>query len=103
MYKDEFKRISTTKVVKVAWTILETVYEETLVVKASRLQMLTTRFEEIRMTKDESFDEFYAKLNDIVNSSSNLGETMEEFKVFRKILRSLPKRFSPKGYSHRRS
>jgi hypothetical protein len=42
------------------------------------------------------FDEFYAKLNDIVNSSTNLGETMEESKVVRKILRSLPKRLNPK-------
>ena len=26
------------------------------------------------MSYDESFDEFYAKLNDIVNSAYNLGE-----------------------------
>ena len=26
------------------------------------------------MSDDESFDEFYAKLNDIVNSAFNLGE-----------------------------
>ena len=26
------------------------------------------------MSNDESFDEFYAKLNDIVNSAYNLGE-----------------------------
>ena len=26
------------------------------------------------MSDDESFDEFYAKLNDIVNSAYNLGE-----------------------------
>ena len=26
------------------------------------------------MSDDESFDEFYAKLNDIINSAYNLGE-----------------------------
>ncbi|KAK4593491.1 hypothetical protein RGQ29_017560 [Quercus rubra] len=36
--------------------------------------MVTRRFENIKMFDDESFDEFYAKLNDIVNSAFNLGE-----------------------------
>ncbi|XP_022874256.1 uncharacterized protein LOC111393087 [Olea europaea var. sylvestris] len=58
--------------------------------------MLTSRFEEIRMKDDESFDEFYAKLNDIVNSSFNLGEKILESKIVRKILRSLPEKFRPK-------
>ncbi|XP_022861288.1 uncharacterized protein LOC111381706 [Olea europaea var. sylvestris] len=45
---------------------------------------------------DESFDEFYAKLNAIVNSSFNLGEGISEPKIVRKVLRSLPERFRPK-------
>ena len=48
------------------------------------------------MEEDESFDEFYAKLKDIVNSAFNLGETIPEPKVVRKVLRSLPKRFHAK-------
>jgi hypothetical protein len=36
--------------------------------------MLTSKFEEIKMKEDEIFDEFYAHLNDKVNSSFNLGE-----------------------------
>ena len=42
--------------------------------KDSKLQRLTTSFEEIKMEDDESFDEFYAKLKDIVNSAFNLKE-----------------------------
>ena len=42
---------------------------------------------------DESFDEFYVKLKDIVNSTFNLGETIPEPKIVR---RSLPKRFHAK-------
>ena len=41
-------------------------------------------------------DEFYAKLKDIVNSTFNLGETIPEPKVVRKVLRSLPERFHAK-------
>ena len=48
------------------------------------------------MSDDESFDEFYAKMNDIVNSAYNLGETYDQPKIVRKILRSLTEDFRPK-------
>ena len=48
------------------------------------------------MEEDESFDEFYAKLKDIVNSAFNFRETIPKFKVVRNVLRSLPKRFHVK-------
>ena len=48
------------------------------------------------MSDDESFDEFYAKLNDIVNSAYNLGEVYDQSKIVRKILRSLTENFRPK-------
>ena len=48
------------------------------------------------MEEDETFDEFYAKLKDIVNSAFNLGESITESKIVRKILRSLPERFHTK-------
>jgi len=66
---EEFKRISNVEITHTAWNILQTVHEGTKVVKINKLQQLTSRFESIRMSEDESFDEFYAKLNDIVNST----------------------------------
>ena len=42
------------------------------------------------------FDGFYAKLKDIVNLTFNLGETIPESKIVRKVLRSLPERFHAK-------
>ena len=48
------------------------------------------------MEEDESFDDFYAKLKDIVNLAFNLGETIPEPKIVRKVLRSQPKRFHAK-------
>ena len=93
---EEFKKISSTETAKEAWTILQTTYEGTKVVKDSKLQRLTTSFEEIKMEEDESFDEFYAKLKDRVNLAFNLGETIPKPKIVRKVLRSLPERFHAK-------
>ena len=93
---EEFKKISSTKVEKKAWTILQTTYEGTKAIKDSKFQRLTTSFKEIKMEEDESFDEFYAKLKDIVNLTFNLGETIPEPKILRKVLKSLPERFHAK-------
>ena len=65
-------------------------------IKDSKLQRLTTSFEEIKMEEDELFDEFFAKLKDIVNSTFNLKETILKPKIVRKVLRSLPERFQAK-------
>ena len=93
---EEFKKISSTDNAKEAWTILQNTYEGTKAVKNSKLQRLTTSFEEIRMDEDKSFDKFYAKLKDIVNSTINLREQILKPKIVRKILRSLPERFHAK-------
>ena len=93
---EEFKKISSTETANETWTILQTTYEGTKAVKDSKLQRLTTSFEEIKMEEDESFDEFYAKLKDIVKSAFNLGETIPKPKIVRKVLKSLPKRFHAK-------
>ena len=78
------------------WTILQTTYEGTKAVKDSKLERLTTSFEEIKMEANESFNEFYAKLKDMVNSTFNLGEQIPEPKIVRKVLRSLLERFHAK-------
>ena len=93
---NEFHWISHITVAKEAWQILETSYEGTKKVKDTKLQMLTTRFEELRMSEDESFDSFYSKLNEVVIDKFNLGEKTKDLKVVRKILCSLPKSFRAK-------
>ena len=45
---------------------METTYEGIRKVKDTKLQMLTTRFEELKMSEDESFESFYGKLNEVV-------------------------------------
>ena len=80
----------------IAWNILQTMHEGTKAVKINKLQQLTSRFERIIMSDDEYFDEFCAKLNDIVNSTFNLGEVYDQSKIVRKIIRSLTEDFKPK-------
>ena len=75
---------------------METTYERIKKVKDTKLQMLTTRFEELRMSDDESFDSFYSKLNEAVIGKFNLGEKTKDSKVVRKILHSLPESFCAK-------
>ena len=48
------------------------------------------------MEEDKPFDDFYAKLKDIVNSAFNLGETIPKPKIVRKVFRFLPERFHAK-------
>ena len=103
VFMEEFKRISNVEVahtiwniLHTIWNILQTMHEGTKAVKINKLQQLTTRFESIRTSDNESFDKFYAKLNDIVNSAYNLGEIYDQSKIIRKILRSLIEDFRPK-------
>ena len=62
----------------------------------TRASAFDYNFETLRMEDDETFDQFYFKLSDIVNSSFNLGEQISPSKIVRKILRSLRERFQAK-------
>jgi hypothetical protein len=92
----EFAEISNCESVKEAWQILETTYEGTKLVKSTKLQMLISRFEEIKLLEEETFGEFYSKMSDLRNSMVSLGKPISDVKLIRKILRSLPERFRTK-------
>jgi regulator of replication initiation timing len=55
--------------------------------------MLISKFEGIKMLKEETFREFYTKISDLRNSMVSLGKSVSNVKLIRKILRSLPERF----------
>jgi hypothetical protein len=93
LYSSEFAKISNCESAKAAWHILETTYEGTKLVKSVKLQMLISKFEEIKMLEEETFGEFYSKINDLRNSMVSLGKPISDVKLIRKILRSLPERF----------
>jgi hypothetical protein len=91
-----FRLIKQCTVAKDAWEILKTTHEGTPKVKMSRLQLLTTKFENLRMKEDESVHDFHMNVIDFANSFDSLGEKIPEEKLVRKILRSLPRKFNMK-------
>ena len=92
----EFHKISHATIANKACQILETTYLGTKKVKDTKLRMLTTRLEELKMSEDKSFDSFYGKLNEVVIGKFNLREKTEDSKIVRKILRSLAESFCAK-------
>jgi hypothetical protein len=88
----EFARISNCEIAKDAWQILETTYEGTKLVKYIKLQMLISKFEEIKILEEETCS-LYTKVSDLRNSMVSLGKQISDVKLIRKILRSLPERF----------
>jgi hypothetical protein len=94
--KNMFRLIKQCTVAKDAWEILKTTHEGTPKVKMSRLQLLTTKFENLRMKEDESVHDFHMNVIDFSNSFDSLGEKIPEEKLVRKILRSLPRKFDMK-------
>ncbi|KAG9442464.1 hypothetical protein H6P81_018318 [Aristolochia fimbriata] len=65
--EEQFRRISGCTTAQEAWRILEVHYEGTESVRVSKLQMLTTQFELMRMREDESILEYEGKIRDIAN------------------------------------
>ena len=69
MGETQYKLIQNTKIAKEAWDILKVTHKGTKVVKDSKLQILQTQFELLKMEDDECFNDFEIKLMDIVNQN----------------------------------
>ena len=94
--KNIFILINQFTVAKDAWETLKTVHKGTTKVKSAKFQLLTTKFENLRMMEDESIQDYHLNILDIGNAFESLGEKISDVKLFRKILKSLPKRFDMK-------
>lgn len=94
--KNIFRLINICIVAKDTLEILITTQEGKFKVKMSRLQLITTIFENLKMKDDESIHDFHMNILEIENSSSALGEKMSEEKLLKKIRRSLPKKIDMK-------
>jgi hypothetical protein len=77
----EFAKISNCESTQEACQILETTYEGTKIVKSAELQMLISKFEEIKMLEEETFGEFYSKMSDLRNSMVSLGKPVSDVKL----------------------
>lgn len=78
---------------KVLWDAIKTRYIGADRVKEARLQTLSVEFDRLRMNESETIDSFSGKLFGIASKSAALGSVIDESKLVKKFLKSLPRKF----------
>ncbi|XP_073025196.1 uncharacterized protein [Primulina eburnea] len=81
---------------KEAWDILRKHCEGSERVRRTKIRMLTSKFESLRMEENETIVEYDRRLRDIANEAFSLGDPMSNERLVSKVLRSLPERFNIK-------
>ena len=75
-----FKLINSYSTSKEAWRILKVAYEGTSKIKISILQLITSKFEALKMSEDELVSEYNERVLEIANESLLLGEKIPNSK-----------------------
>ncbi|XP_040370262.1 uncharacterized protein LOC112183342 isoform X3 [Rosa chinensis] len=94
--KNERMRISHCDTAKQAWDLLQVTYEGNKKVRGQKLQRLVLEFENMSMAEDESIDDFHARLLNVTSQCRSLDDPVEEHRIVKKFLRSLPPKFQAK-------
>ena len=77
---------------KGVWDAIRARHVEAERVKEARLQTLMAEFDRLKMKDDDTIDLFAGKLSEISSKSASLGKTIEEPKLVKKFLKSLPRK-----------
>ncbi|XP_019164471.1 PREDICTED: uncharacterized protein LOC109160643 [Ipomoea nil] len=96
LHESVFTLVTGIKEAKRVCDTLETRYEGTSDVKQSKLQLVLSEFESLRMGEEETISIFHSRVQSLMNRASVLGEPFTDERVVKKILRSLSKRFRMK-------
>nr|GEW15044.1 zinc finger, CCHC-type [Tanacetum cinerariifolium] len=91
--EEQLLQITKYKTAKAIWEALKTRHLREERVQQARLQTLKSDFEMLQMKEDETIDTFTTKLTTLVNKASNLGHTMEDKTLLRKLLNAVPDRY----------
>ncbi|XP_075499879.1 uncharacterized protein LOC142538449 [Primulina tabacum] len=91
-----FSLITNCTSAKSAWDILQSHCEGSESVRRTRLRMLTSKFEMMRMKESENILEYDRRLREIANEAFSVGEAISNERLVSKVLRSLPERFNIK-------
>nr|GEX50276.1 putative zinc finger, CCHC-type [Tanacetum cinerariifolium] len=91
--EEQLLQITKHKTVKAIWDALKTRHIGEERVQQARLQTLKSDFEMLHMKEDETIDTFTTKLTTLVNKAANLGHTMEDETLVRKLLNAVPDRY----------
>lgn len=75
---------------KQVWDAIKTRHVGAERVKEARLQTLMSEIEHLKMKEAESIDDFGGKLSELASRSAALGVVIEESKIFKNFLMSLP-------------
>ncbi|XP_051129721.1 uncharacterized protein LOC127250461 [Andrographis paniculata] len=88
--EDILLQVSKKRTTKEIWEALKTRYLGADRVQRARLHTLKSDFERLRMKEGETIDEFSGNLSAMVSKFNNLGSTIEDNTLVRKILDSVP-------------
>ncbi|CAJ2653926.1 unnamed protein product [Trifolium pratense] len=88
-----FEKISGARTAKAAWDILSNAHGGGDKVKKVKLQHLRRQYELLGMMDKESIGEYFTRLQTLVNSMKNYGETVSDQQVIEKVLRTLNPQF----------
>ncbi|XP_073057055.1 uncharacterized protein [Primulina eburnea] len=91
-----FNLITISVCAKDAWEILQKHCEGSASVRKTRLRMVTSKFESLRMEDKESILECDCRLRQLSNESHSIGDPIPNERLVNKVLRSLPERFNVK-------
>ncbi|KAG7582462.1 GAG-pre-integrase domain [Arabidopsis suecica] len=77
---------------KKVWDAIKTRHVGADRVKEARLQTLMAEFERMKMKESEKIDDFAGRLSELSTKSAALGNTIEEKKLVKKFLNSVPRK-----------
>ncbi|GAV80901.1 UBN2 domain-containing protein [Cephalotus follicularis] len=93
---NEFNRISSCDSAKEMWDLLEITCEGTNQVKESNFSMLVHEYELFMMHDNECISDMFTRFTTIINFLKKFGKSYPNQELVRKILRCLPKSWTPK-------
>ncbi|PWA57754.1 zinc finger, CCHC-type [Artemisia annua] len=80
---------------KEVWDAIEVLYLGADLVQKARLQTLRSELETLKMKENETISDFSGRLGSIRARFKNLGSTLKDKTIVRKLLNSVPKKFLP--------
>ncbi|CAN6371591.1 unnamed protein product [Urochloa humidicola] len=90
---NEFNRIKNLKTAFEVWERFKEIYEGTTTVKGAKLFVYKGKFCEFAMKKDESVDDMFDRLNNIVNKLKSLNFDVPDQDFSHKFLKCLPEKY----------
>lgn len=80
---------------KKTWETLQQEFEGDWKVRTFKLMSLKTNFENEKMKENESLNEYFNRLTDLLNQMKSHGDTIEDWRIMDKIVISLIEKFNP--------